>query len=255
MKNFDRKVALVTGGRTGIGRATARILAEQGATVAIGVRKDGDGVDTLDEVEAAGGKGILVKIDIADESQIDDGIASIIDKFGRLDVLVTNAGIEQPDTVVIGDIKRSDMQRIFDINLRGTWLCCQAAMPHLHSSKGSICLVSSLWGTLGGAGLSAYSATKGGVHAMTRALAVENGPADVRVNCVAPGAIKTPMLDRVMAGGFPFDVEANIPLQKLGEADEVADAIVWVCSPGARYVTGQVIGVDGGITIKMSTCG
>lgn len=127
-------------------------------------------------------------------------------------------------------------------------------MPHIAKKGGAVCLVSSLWGTLGGAGLSAYSATKGGVHALTRSLAVEQGPNGVRVNCVAPGAINTPMLERVMEGGFPFDPKKNIPLQRPGEAEEVAEAIVWICSPSARYVTAQVLGADGGITSKMSVC-
>ncbi|MEO0593469.1 MAG: SDR family oxidoreductase, partial [Myxococcota bacterium] len=102
-------------------------------------------------------------------------------------------------------------------------------------------------------GLSIYSATKGGVHALTRSLAVELGPY-ARVNCVAPGAVRTPMLERVMEGGFPFDPTKNIPLERIGEADEIAEAIYWLCSPAARYVTGQVLSVDGGITSKMSVC-
>ena len=254
MQSLEGKIVLVTGGRTGIGAATAKLFAEQGAAVAIGVHREGDGAETIAAIEQAGARGIAIPMDVSKASQVEAGIQTVIETLGGLDILVTNAGIEQPETTEISNISRSDANKVIDINLRGTWLCCQAAMPQIVERKGAICLVSSLWGTLGGAGLSAYSATKGGVHALTRSLAVEHGPNGVRVNCVAPGAINTPMLERVMEDDFPFDPQKNIPLQRPGEAEEVAEAIVWLCSPSARYVTGQVLGADGGITIKMSVC-
>lgn len=254
MKDLDGKVAFVTGGRTGIGAATATVLAERGARVAVGVRQDGDGDETLAAIKAGGSEGRAVRCDVSNEASIDAAISEIAQVWGQIDLLVTNAGIEQPQTVPIEQIGRKDMQKVFDVNLRGTFLAIQSSVPHLSQGRGAICLVSSLWGHLGGAGLSAYSATKGGVIAMTRALAVELGPQGVRVNCVSPGAIKTPMLERVMEGGFPFSFEANVPLQRPGEAAEVAEAIAFLCSPAASYITGQTLCVDGGITGKMSVC-
>lgn len=253
MADMDGKVALVTGGRTGIGAATAIRFAKAGAKVVIGVHKDGDGEETVQAIKDAGSDGESVAMDVSDAANIEAAVAEIAKRYGRLDALVTNAGIEQPETAPIHDVTREDAVRVVDVNLHGTFLTCRAAAPHITEAGGAICLVSSLWGTLGGAGLSIYSATKGGVHALTRALAVELGP-HARVNCVAPGAIRTPMLERVMEGGFPFDPAKNIPLERIGEADEIAEAIYWLCSPAARYVTGQVLGADGGITSKMSVC-
>lgn len=255
MKDFDGKAALVTGGRTGIGAATAVLLAGRGARVAIGVHKEVDGDETLQAMKDAGTEGIAVPMDVSDGDAVDRAVALVADELGGLDVLVTNAGIEQPKTAPMAQIVRSDMQKVFDVNMRGTFLSIQAAVPHLTKGDGgAICLVSSLWGHLGGPGLSAYTATKGGVIAMTRALAAELGPEGVRVNCVSPGAINTPMLERVMGDGFPFSFEANVPLGRPGEAEEVAAAIVFLCSPAASYVTAQTLAADGGITGKMSVC-
>lgn len=254
MKDFENRTVLVTGGRTGIGAATAILLASRGARVAIGVHKKGDGAKTLQKMKDAGSEGFAVPMDVSDGAAVDMAVKQVLDTFGGIDVLVTNAGIEQPKTVPVSKIDRTDMQNVFDVNLRGTFLSIQAAMPHLTKAQGSICLISSLWGHLGGAGLAAYSATKGGVIAMTRALAAEVGPAGVRVNCVSPGAIETPMLERVMGDGFPFSFEANVPLQRSGQAEEVAAAIAFLCSPSASYITAQTLAVDGGITGKMSVC-
>lgn len=252
MARFDGKVVLVTGARTGIGRSTILQFASEGATALVGVRRSGEAASVIGEIKARGGSAREVAMDASKPEEVRramDAAAGV----GTVDILVTSAGIEQPRTAAIDELTVEEMDRTVDTNLKGTWLAVHAALPDLTRPGGSICLVSSLWGFLGGAGLSAYSATKGGVNAMTRALAVELGGQGVRVNCVSPGAILTPMLER-FTGGNPagFNAKANIPLERLGTPQEVAEAIVWLCSDAASYVTGQVLGADGGMPIKMS---
>lgn len=251
MTDFQDQVALVTGARSGIGARTAVLLAERGAKVAIGVRKDGDGEETLAAVRDAGGDGAVFRIDVTDNDQIETGIKAAVDAFGRLDVLVVNAGIEPPTTVPIQDWTVESIEKVINVNMRGAMLTCRTAMPQIVKQKGSVCLLSSLMGTVGSYGVGPYSATKAGIQGLTRTLAVEQAAHGVRVNCVAPGAIATDMLERFAGsvGGFP--AEKNVPLQRAGTADEVAEAIVWLCSPKASYVTGHTLAVDGGITVIM----
>ncbi len=253
MPAFQDKVALVTGARSGIGRATALQLAHEGAHVLVGVRRAGDAAPVIGEIEAVGGRAREVAMDASDAAEVRLSILQVARETGRIDVLVTAAGIEQPRTAAIDDLSVDEMNRTIDTNLKGSWLAIHETVPHLTKPGGAICLVSSLWGFLGGAGLSAYTATKGGVNAMTRSLAVELGGVGVRVNCVSPGAILTPMLER-FTGGHPegFNAKVNIPLERIGRPEEVAEAIVWLCSDAASYVTGQVLGADGGMPIKMS---
>ncbi|WP_420346503.1 SDR family NAD(P)-dependent oxidoreductase [Pelagibius sp.] len=251
MNDFQGKVALITGARSGIGAATAQQLAERGAKVAIGVRKDGDGEETLTAVREAGGDGAIFTIDVSDQKQIDDGVAAVIDTFGRLDVLIANAGIEPTDTVPIQDWTVENIDKLLTVNLRGVLLTCRAGLPHIVKAKGSVCLLSSLMGTVGSFGVGPYSATKAGVQGITRTLAVEQQANGVRVNCVVPGAIATEMLERFSSTIGGFSAEKNVPMGRAGRAEEVAAAITWLCSPAASYVTGQSLGVDGGITVVM----
>lgn len=251
MAEFQDQVALVTGARSGIGARTAALLAGRGAKIAIGVRKDGDGQETLAAVREAGGDGAVFHIDVTDNDQIESGVTAAIDAFGQLDVLVVNAGIEPPTTVPIQDWTVESIEKVISVNMRGAMLTCRTAMPYIVKQKGSVCLLSSLMGTVGSYGVGPYSATKAGIQGLTRTLAVEQAAQGVRVNCVAPGAIATDMLERFAGsvGGFP--AEKNVPLQRAGTADEVAEAIVWLCSPKASYVTGHTLAVDGGITVIM----
>lgn len=248
---FEDKVALVTGAASGIGREIATAFAEGGAGVAVTDRNADRGGETVRAVEDRGAEGLFVKMDVADAEEVEAGVRQALDAFGRLDCVVTSAGIEQPHTLPLDRLETDEMDRVVDTNLKGTWLTLKYALPRIARPGGTVCLVSSLWGTLGGAGLSAYTATKGGVDALTRSLAVEQGP-DVRVNCVSPGAIQTPMLER-FSGGADMGAfyEANVPLGRAGNPREVAAAVVWLCSDAASYVTGQVLAADGGITSKM----
>jgi 3-oxoacyl-[acyl-carrier protein] reductase len=177
-------------------------------------------------------------------------------RFGPIDTVITNAGIEPPHVLPLADLSVEDVDAVLGTNLRGTLLTAKYAIPHLRRPGGSIITVSSLWGRQGGASLPIYSATKGGSESLTRALAVELGAQGIRVNCIAPGFIKTEMSDRFTQGRdmSPF-YAANVPLRRIGEAEEIADAMLWLASDRSAYVTGQVITVDGGHNIKMSVAG
>jgi NAD(P)-dependent dehydrogenase (short-subunit alcohol dehydrogenase family) len=182
------------------------------------------------------------------------GFAQVKELFGQLDAIVANAGIEQPTTTTIDQLADAEIHQVIDTNLKGALFAAKFDMPVLKKPGGSFIITSSLWGLLGGMGLTAYSATKGGINALMRSLAVEWGPQGVRVNVVSPGAIETPMLLRYTGGAdLSSFYKANVPLQRSGHPEEVAAAIVWLSSENSNYVTGQVLSVDGGITSKMST--
>ena len=247
------KTIVITGATSGIGYATALAFARTGANVAISGRRADRGEDAVAEIDRLGGTGWFQTTDVQDAAQIEALIAGAVERFGSIDTLITNAGIEPPHVLPLAELSVEDVDAVLATNLRGTLLTAKYAIPHLRRPGGSIITVSSLWGRQGGALLPVYSATKGGSESLTRALAVELGGDGIRVNGVAPGFIKTEMSDRFTQGRVmrPF-YEANVPLGRIGEADEIADAMVWLASEQASYVTGQTITVDGGHNIKMS---
>jgi len=247
------KTIVITGATSGIGYATALAFARTGAHVAISGRRADRGADAVAEIERLGGTGWFHTTDVQDAAQIEAFIAGAVDRFGPIDTLVTNAGIEPPHVLPLAELSIEDVDAVLATNLRGTLLTAKYAIPHLRRPGGSIITVSSLWGRQGGALLPVYSATKGGSESLTRALAVELGGDGIRVNGIAPGFIKTEMSDRFTQGRDmrPF-YEANVPLGRIGEADEIADVMLWLASDQASYVSGQTITVDGGHNIKMS---
>lgn len=247
---FEGKVALITGATSGIGKTTAILFAKSGADVVVTGRRQAEGDETVKDIEAAGRKGLFVQMDVSDADSIKAGFDKVAQTFGQIDYLVSNAGREQPHTLPINDLELEEMNAIVDTNLKGTWSTVKYGLPLIRKPGGAIVLTSSLWGLLGGAGLSAYTSTKGGINAMTRSLAVEQGANGIRVNCVSPGAIETPMLDR-FTGGQDVGFTKVIPLKRYGRPEEIANAVIWLCSDASSYVTGQVLGVDGGITSEM----
>jgi len=250
------KTIVITGATSGIGYATALVFARQGANVAISGRRADRGAQAVAEIDRLGGNGWFQTTDVQDAAQIEAFIAGAVERFGPIDTLITNAGIEPPHVLPLAELSVEDVDAVLDTNIRGTLLTAKYAIPHLRRPGGSIITVSSLWGRQGGALLPVYSATKGGSESLTRALAVELGGDGIRVNGIAPGFIKTEMADRFTQGRDmrPF-YEANVPLGRIGEAQEIADAMVWLASDQASYVTGQTITVDGGHNIKMSVAG
>lgn len=256
MNTFEKKVVLVTGSTGGIGQAAAKQFASKGAKVIISGRRKDKGDKVVKDIEDDGGHAFFITMDISDTNSIKKALETAVAKYGKLDVLVANAGREQPTTAAIEQLPDSEVDMIIDTNLKGTYFTIKYALPYMNKPGASVCVVSSLWSLLGGAGLTAYTATKGGINALTKSLAVEQGPAGVRVNCISPGAIETAMLNRFTQGSDMSEYyKANMPLQRAGKAEEVAAAILWISSDDASYITGEVLSVDGGVTNKMSTAG
>lgn len=242
------KTVLITGASRGIGRACAHIFAQNGYSVAIHYNKsEASALSLQQELCSIGCDCDLFSADIADRDQVFDMTAQVIARFGRLDVLVANAGIAQQK--LFTDITEHDWRTMLDVNLGGVFYSCQAALPHMINQKsGKIVTVSSIWGLCGASCEVHYSAAKGGVIALTKALAQEVAPSGITVNCVAPGVTATDMC----AGFSEQDLAAlaeSTPLGRLGTAADIAKSIYFLCSSSADFITGQVISPNGGIVI------
>jgi 3-oxoacyl-[acyl-carrier protein] reductase len=245
---FRDQVALVTGGSRGIGRAAAELLAAAGATVAITYKSRKPEADHfVEEVSRAGGKALALQADFADSSSPGVAVEAVVKEFGRLDILVNNAGLTR-DTLVMR-MSEADWDVVLQTNLKAAFLASKAALrPMLKQKYGRIVNVSSLAGVAGNAGQANYSASKAGLIGLTRALAKEVGSRNITVNAVAPGFIETEL-----TSGLPKDLlerarqAAAIP--RIGTPADVAPAIVFLASPQAGYITGQVLGIDGGLPI------
>ena len=234
-----KKTALVTGGSRGIGAATALALAKRGWTVHVNYRKS---EATAHEIAAQTG-GLAVRADVADLQQVERMFA----QTGPVSLLVNNAGIAHAG--LLTDITPDAWQRLFDVNVTGIYHCCRCAIPHMvHEKSGQIVNLASILGTNGGSCEVAYSATKGAVIALTKALAKELGPSGIRVNCIAPGCIDTDMIRNLTRADKDALADATA-MCRLGTPQDVAEVIALLAEDGARFVTGQVIGVDGGLVI------
>lgn len=249
------KTVFITGATSGIGEQTAYRFASEGAHVIITGRRRQEGEHVAQAIAKKGVQGRFIQMDVTDRAAIREGFAALGEQ-GQIDVLIANAGREQANTLPIESLDDDEMDAMIDTNLKGAWLTAKYGIPKLKKPGASIILLSTEWTFLGGSGLSAYTASKTGVNGLTRQLAVEQGPAGVRVNCISPGPIETPMLDRFTQNAdMSAFYESNIPLQRAGLADEVSDALLFLGSDRSAYVSGQVIAVDGGMTIKMPTAG
>lgn len=243
--------AVVTGAASGIGRAIAQRLAEEGAAVVVAdvqnTPREG-GVPTDEAIRAAGGRARFVDTDVTDRAAVEAAMGACVDDYGSLDIAVNNAGIF-PDQVEIDAVAESTYDRVLAVNLKGVYLGCRAAVDRMKTqpSGGAVLNTSSIAGLFGYDRASAYCASKGGVTNLTRELAVEQGPNGIRVNAVAPGIIETAqtVVDESEVIGEHLD---EIPLGRDGTPAEVADAALFLVSDAARYVTGQNLVVDGGLT-------
>ncbi len=241
-------VALITGGSRGIGAACARLFARSGYTVAILCRSRTDLAEALvSELRAEGQDAICLQADVADRAQAFNAVKEVLRIYRRIDVLVNNAAIAQQK--LFTDITEEDWDRMFAVNVKGAFNMSQAVLPGMISRKnGSILNISSMWGQVGASCEVHYSASKAAVIGLTQALAKEVGPSGVRVNCIAPGVIRTDMNahlnEETMAA-----LSEETPLMRIGEAEEIARAALYLCSEGASFITGQVLGVNGGFII------
>ncbi|MEF3274088.1 MAG: SDR family oxidoreductase [Chloroflexus sp.] len=248
---FAGKVALVTGGASGIGRASARAFARAGARVVIADVSIEGGEETVAQIRADGGEAMFVPTDVSQALSVETLIQRIIDQYGRLDFAHNNAAIEGA-IAPTADYSEDDWDRTLNVNLKGTWLCMKYEIRQmLRQGGGCIVNTASVVGLVGTPGLPAYCAAKGGVVQLTRAAALEYAKAGIRINAVCPGAIQTPMLNRLLATpGAETSTLAAIPLGRIGQPEEVAGAVIWLCSDAASYVTGHLMVVDGGLVAQ-----
>ena len=248
--DFNGKAAFVTGAGGGMGAATARAFAEAGAAVAI-VDFDGEAAERFAaELNAAGHRALAVQCDVSDEAQVEDAVARTVEAFGSLDMAFNNAGIMLPP-VDSADETAEAFDKIVAVNLRGVWASMKHELVQMRKQgSGAIVNCSSLGGLVGGNGRATYHATKHGVIGQAKSVALQYAPLGVRVNAVCPGTIDTPMVARMTAGGEldPEASVASIPLGRLGRPEEIAAAVLWLCSDAASYVTGVALPVDGGYT-------
>lgn len=251
--SFEGKVALVTGAASGLGLATAKAFAESGASVAL-ADWHGDAVrGVAEEMAAQGHKVLAVQCDVADDAQVEDMVAQTVAAFGRLDAAYNNAGVQNV-LAETADTTGEDYDRVMGINLRGTWSCMKFELRQMRRQEsGSIVNCSSLGGLVGGAGRGIYHAAKHGVLGFTKSAALEYAARGIRVNAVCPGMISTAMTDQMVAAGQGDalkEMEKNVPMERIGRPEEIANAVLWLCSDAASYVTGQSISVDGGFVMR-----
>jgi NAD(P)-dependent dehydrogenase (short-subunit alcohol dehydrogenase family) len=248
MSDTQPKVAIVTGGACGIGRATCLAFAEIGVHVAVVDVLEAEGRQTVGEIEAAGGRAIFIRCDVSDEAQVAAMVARTVAELGGLDYAFNNAGVEG-DPAPTAEATRDNWDRTLAINLTGVWLCMQHELAHMvPAGAGVIVNCASIAGLVGFPGLGAYVASKHGVIGLTKAAALEYAQAGVRVNVVCPGVIQTPMIERFVADNDEAraGLTAGTPMGRIGRPEEIASAVVWLCSPGAAFTTGAELAIDGG---------
>ncbi len=246
--NLNGKVALVTGGSRGIGKAIVTALADAGAKVVINYQRDTEAAEaTLSEVQDMGGEGLIYQADITSLEECENLVKATLDHFGRIDILVNNAGVRRDNLLAL--LKEEDWDVVIDTNLKGVFNCCKAALRPLLKQKsgGRIINIASIAGLEGNSGQSNYAAAKAGVVAFTKSMAKEIGRRGITVNAIAPGFIETDMTDE-LPDNLKAEAKERIALGKFGTPDDVAEAVVFLAG-GAGYITGTVISIDGGLSL------
>lgn len=249
--SFQGKVALVTGAASGMGLATARAFAEAGASVALADRNEEAVSAATKTLVTAGHRALAIRCDVAVEAEVAAMVDATVSAFGRLDAAYNNAGVQSPvaDTA---DALGSEFDKVVAINLRGVWSCMKYELLQMREQgSGAIVNCSSLGGLVGLPGRAAYHATKHGVLGLTKSAALEVAAKGIRVNAVCPGIIRTPMVEDMLVGQADAmeEMMKTVPIRRLGHVDEIAAAVLWLCGPGASFVIGHGLPVDGGYTV------
>lgn len=251
---LQNKVAIITGGNSGIGKATALLFAKEGAKVVIGARDSETGKVVVDEIKKIGQKAVFVKTDVSREAEVKNLVDFAVKLFGRVDIMFNNAGIEL--TKPVTETTSEELDNVLDINLKGVFYGCKHVIPYMiKNGGGSIINTASAAGIVGSPNLAAYSASKGGVVLLTKETALDYAKNKIRVNCVCPGAIDTPMIRRfVERAPNPAKVLEELgnmhPLGRLGKPEEIANAVLFLASDESSFVTGHALLVDGGLTAQ-----
>jgi NAD(P)-dependent dehydrogenase (short-subunit alcohol dehydrogenase family) len=252
---LEGKVALVTGGTSGIGRDTAVLFAKAGVKVVVAGRREVEGEETINLVRETGSDGLFVKTDVSKAPEVETLIKKIVEKFGRLDIAFNNAGIEGVLAPIIRQ-SEEDFDRTIAINLKGVWLCLKYEIRQMlkQGGRGAIVNMASIIGLVGSVGAAAYSASKHGVIGLTKTAALENAKSGIRINAVCPGFTETPMAERIFS--IP-EVHKYIlschPIGRFGRPAEIAEAVVWMCSDRASFMTGQSLVLDGGFLAGLNS--
>jgi len=248
---FHGEVALVTGGTSGIGRATAIAFSRYGARVVVAGRRKEEGAETVRLIESAGGTAMSIPTDVSDSQAVESLIAQTIDRYGSLNFAFNNAGIEGSISLPITKYSEATWDEVIDTNLKGVFLSMKHELPHIVESKGAIVNMASVAGLVGGRLGAAYYASKHGVIGLTKAAAMEFANKGVRINAVAPGVIATPMTERAFFHDTALTERllGMHPMGRFGTGAEVAQAVLWLCSSAASFTTGHVVPIDGGFTV------
>jgi NAD(P)-dependent dehydrogenase (short-subunit alcohol dehydrogenase family) len=245
-------VAVVTGGGSGIGRATALLFAREGYRVVVADRSEDKGIETARLIEASGGTPLFVRCDVSREFEVEQLVDRTLRAFGRIDCAFNNAGVEGRSSGIVHS-NEMDWEEVIGTNLKGVWHCLKYEIPVMaRQGKGAIVNASSVAGLQGVGDSALYSASKHGVIGLTESAALECARTGVRVNAVCPGVIETPMIERVVRGSelSRRELLSKEPLGRFGTAGEVADAVFWLCSDRAAFVTGIALPVDGGYLLR-----